>query len=81
MPLGLDELILELLAKRVGYCDANHDRCESCRGTIRSGETDIADATAAPAHGHAGNGNPAAAGTCSTCPYAAAGVPMPAAAH
>src|SRR5215207_8659548 len=38
MPLGIDELILELLNKRVQFC-ANHEyRCDSCRGTLRSGE-------------------------------------------
>lgn len=39
MPLGIDELILELLAKRVGFCVDRAYRCESCRGTLRSGET------------------------------------------
>ena len=39
MPLGIDDLILELLAKRVGHCVENGYRCESCRGTMRSGET------------------------------------------
>src|SRR5688500_1173195 len=57
MPLGLDELILDLLAKRVGYCDAHLDRCESCRGTIRSGETDVAEGSAAPSQAHNANGN------------------------
>jgi sirohydrochlorin ferrochelatase len=38
MPLGIDDLILELLNKRVQFC-ANHEyRCDSCRGTLRSGE-------------------------------------------
>src|SRR5829696_384418 len=76
MPLGLDDLILDLLAKRVGYCAEHQFVCDSCRGTIRSGEMDV-DATAAAAPSHAptsGNG-----ATCSTCPYAAAGVPLPAA--
>jgi sirohydrochlorin ferrochelatase len=41
MPLGLDDLILELLAKRVGFCVDHSFRCDSCRGTIRSGEKDI----------------------------------------
>jgi sirohydrochlorin ferrochelatase len=39
MPLGIDDLILELLAKRVGSCVEHAYRCDSCRGTIRSGET------------------------------------------
>ncbi|MGB7160703.1 MAG: CbiX/SirB N-terminal domain-containing protein [Tepidisphaeraceae bacterium] len=44
MPLGIDDLILELLAKRVGFCVEKAYRCDSCRGTIRSGETLIANA-------------------------------------
>ena len=50
MPLGLDDLILDLLAKRVGFCDAHHDRCDSCRGTIRSGEKGIEIPAAVPHH-------------------------------
>ena len=42
MPLGIDELILDLLAKRVGFCLEHEYRCDSCRGTLRSGE--ISDA-------------------------------------
>ena len=38
MPLGIDDLILELLAKRVGFCVEHEYRCDSCRGTMRSGE-------------------------------------------
>jgi sirohydrochlorin ferrochelatase len=41
MPLGIDDLILELLAKRVAFCVNNKFRCDSCRGTIRSGEKDV----------------------------------------
>ena len=41
MPLGIDDLILELLAKRVGFCVEQNYRCESCRGTMRSGEKGI----------------------------------------
>jgi sirohydrochlorin ferrochelatase len=41
MPLGIDDLILELLAKRIGFCVEHNYRCESCRGTIRSGEKGI----------------------------------------
>jgi sirohydrochlorin ferrochelatase len=48
MPLGIDDLILELLAKRVNFCVEKDYRCESCRGTIRSGEKGI-DIPAAPA--------------------------------
>jgi sirohydrochlorin ferrochelatase len=42
MPLGIDDLILELLAKRAGFCVEHKFRCDSCRGTIRSGEKGIA---------------------------------------
>ena len=48
MPLGIDDLILELLAKRVSFCVDKNFRCESCRGTVRSGEKDVA-MPAAPA--------------------------------
>ncbi len=44
MPLGIDELILELLAKRVGFCVEHTFRCDSCRGTMRSGEAQPRDA-------------------------------------
>ena len=51
MPLGIDELILELLAKRVGFCVENAYRCESCRGTLRSGEKGVEIPTGT-VHGH-----------------------------
>ncbi|HEV2293878.1 MAG TPA: CbiX/SirB N-terminal domain-containing protein [Tepidisphaeraceae bacterium] len=38
LPLGIDDLILELLAKRVDSCVDQGFRCDHCRGTIRSGE-------------------------------------------
>jgi hypothetical protein len=38
MPLGIDDLILDLLEKRVNGCMSNGYRCDSCRGTLRSGE-------------------------------------------
>src|SRR5689334_1949321 len=38
-PLGIDELILELLAKRAGHCVEHNFLCDICRGTTRSGET------------------------------------------
>ena len=50
MPLGIDDLILELLAKRVGFCVEHSYRCDSCRGTIRSGESGVAMPAAAPHH-------------------------------
>jgi sirohydrochlorin ferrochelatase len=41
MPLGIDDLILELLNKRVTFCVEHDFRCDSCRGTIRSGEKNV----------------------------------------
>lgn len=46
MPLGIDELILELLSKRIQYCANQNYRCDSCRGTPRSGEADVPVASA-----------------------------------
>ena len=37
-PLGIDDLILELINKRIGHCVEHDYVCESCRGTIRCGE-------------------------------------------
>jgi len=50
MPLGIDDLILELLAKRVNFCVEHDYRCDSCRGTARSGEAGIAVPAAVPHH-------------------------------
>jgi sirohydrochlorin ferrochelatase len=36
--LGIDELILDLLEKRVAHCIESDYLCEICRGTTRSGE-------------------------------------------
>jgi sirohydrochlorin ferrochelatase len=36
-PLGLDDLILDLLEKRVRFCTEHEYECDSCRGTIRCG--------------------------------------------
>ena len=35
--LGIDELILDLLGKRVAGCVQDDFSCEACRGTLRSG--------------------------------------------
>jgi sirohydrochlorin ferrochelatase len=56
MPLGIDDLILELLAKRVGFCVEHEYRCDSCRGTIRSGEKGI-ELPAAASGGGGGGGH------------------------
>ena len=65
MPLGIDDLILELLNKRIQFC-ANHEYgCDSCRGTIRSGEAGIE--VPAVAHGH--EAAPVGNGQCASCPF------------
>ncbi|HZZ42328.1 MAG TPA: CbiX/SirB N-terminal domain-containing protein [Tepidisphaeraceae bacterium] len=38
MPLGIDDLILELLSKRAQFCLNHHLSCDSCQNTLRSGE-------------------------------------------
>jgi len=43
--LGIDDLILDLLAKRAGFCEHKGYSCELCRGTLRCGEL---EAVAAP---------------------------------
>ena len=42
MPLGIDELILDLLNKRATFCIDKDFSCESCKGTLRSGEKTVA---------------------------------------
>ena len=37
-PLGIDDLMLELINKRIAGCVENQYRCDKCRGTLRSGE-------------------------------------------
>jgi len=49
--LGIDDLILDLLEKRIHFCQDNKFSCESCRGTIRSGEPGIAVPAGEPHHG------------------------------
>lgn len=39
--IGIDELILDLLAKRVDTCRGNGFSCDICRGSLRSGEPGI----------------------------------------
>jgi sirohydrochlorin ferrochelatase len=41
MPLGIDDLILDLLNKRAQFCIHHDYRCDSCRGTLRSGELEV----------------------------------------
>jgi len=38
--LGIDDLILDLLAKRACHCESNNYSCDLCKGTLRSGDAD-----------------------------------------
>ena len=38
MPLGIDDLILDLLDKRATACTENDLSCDQCRGTMRRGD-------------------------------------------
>jgi sirohydrochlorin ferrochelatase len=75
MPLGIDDLILDLLFKRASHCAGHDYLCESCRGTARSGEPEPAALALAGGNGHAPADKPADANgmqVCSSCPYAKA---------
>ena len=70
--LGIDDLILDLLDKRASHCAQNDYRCDICRGSLRSGDSEVtlaqevelkADKAAGP---H----------LCGTCPFK--GQPLPA---
>ncbi len=37
-PLGIDDLILDLIQKRIVSCLEHEYLCDNCRGTLRSGE-------------------------------------------
>ncbi len=39
--IGIDDLILDLLEKRISTCGKNNYTCEQCAGTLRSGEPGI----------------------------------------
>jgi sirohydrochlorin ferrochelatase len=72
--LGIDDLILDLLHKRVSHCTGSGLVCDVCRGTVRSGEPGLTVA-AAGSNGHAAAHAPAADGqpaVCSSCPYQSA---------
>jgi sirohydrochlorin ferrochelatase len=72
MPLGIDDLILDLLNKRVQFCVNHEYSCDSCRGTIRSGEPGVELASATIGHGAEHSHVPAAGtatGQCSSCPF------------
>jgi sirohydrochlorin ferrochelatase len=36
--LGIDDLILDLLAKRACHCETHNYSCDMCKGTLRSGQ-------------------------------------------
>lgn len=72
MPLGIDDLILDLLAKRVGHCVGNGLVCESCRGTLRSGESETTSAAGQVKAPELASPTPA---LCSACPFH--GQPLP----
>ena len=40
--LGIDDLILDLLAKRAAWCTEHELTCDACQGTLRSGDPAIA---------------------------------------
>ena len=49
--MGIDDLILELLDKRISGCEQNQYSCDLCRGTLRSGEKGIPIPAGADHHG------------------------------
>jgi sirohydrochlorin ferrochelatase len=53
--LGIDDLILDLLEKRISHCTGNAFDCDLCRGTPRSGECIAADCFV-PSSGTPGEG-------------------------
>ncbi|HLL90145.1 MAG TPA: CbiX/SirB N-terminal domain-containing protein, partial [Tepidisphaeraceae bacterium] len=61
--LGIDDLILDLLAKRVGHCEQHAFGCDACRGTLRSGESGV---TIPPA---AERPHEPASAQCTSCPF------------
>lgn len=49
--MGIDDLILDLLEKRISGCEHNAYSCDMCKGTLRSGEKGIAIPVAEAGHG------------------------------
>lgn len=68
--LGIDDLILDLLAKRIGNCQEHGFHCDVCHGTLRSGDPRI-EIPHEESKSH--DGTPQ---LCSTCPFK--GQPLPA---
>jgi sirohydrochlorin ferrochelatase len=48
--LGIDDLIMDLLDKRIRGCAGNDFLCDTCQGTLRSGEPGIAEPTGQGPH-------------------------------
>lgn len=69
--LGIDDLILDLLAKRIGNCQEHGFRCDVCTGTLRSGEPGIEIPEEMESSHSSGEVK-----LCSTCPFK--GQPLPA---
>lgn len=44
-PLGIDDLILDLLNKRITACDKDAYECPNCKGTLRQGKCGQATST------------------------------------
>ncbi|MDB5298178.1 MAG: cbiX [Phycisphaerales bacterium] len=73
MPLGIDDLILDLLYKRATFCADHAYGCDSCRGTARSGEPGPAAAALAEPNGHDARLTDAhGMAVCGSCPYSKA---------
>ena len=68
--LGIDDLILDLLDKRASHCVTHDYSCDLCRGTLRSGEAGLAEATIEL------KVDDAKPHLCGTCPFK--GQPLPA---
>ena len=67
--LGIDDLILDLLAKRVRHCEQHDFDCEACSGTLRSGDPNITLPPDAEQHRE---GTPQ---VCGTCPFKGQALP------
>jgi len=48
--LGIDELIMQLLDKRISGCVQSSFLCDQCQGTLRSGEPGVAEPTGQGPH-------------------------------
>lgn len=70
--LGIDDLILDLLAKRIGNCQQHGFHCDVCHGTLRQGDPNM-EIPKEEESAHTATGEPK---LCSTCPFK--GQPLPA---